>query len=275
MKPLVERLAGKNDSRRALIINDYLDTLQLNPQIQAFDPGKKANIVADLPYQGRPMKKILLSSHYDVFPGSPGANDNASAVAVLLGIASLYCNTPALVPIRLAFFDAEETGLLGSKAYIQQEGVKDIAAVLNMEMVGQGSIPTLWPYDHQSSAYCQILKESAADAHFVPYTHGHSGDHQNFLDAQVQNSICLTLIHEEDRQMLEDITRVLEHSSLVDPLIIMRKISASHTFRTYHRDSDTIEHIREDSLQLAQQIVLNVVQRYAQEDGINLLMSAL
>jgi Zn-dependent M28 family amino/carboxypeptidase len=63
------------------------------------------NIVVDLA-PGKEGKVLLFSAHFDAVKGSPGANDNASGVAVLLGL----CQRPknVRIPVRVIFFDAEE-----------------------------------------------------------------------------------------------------------------------------------------------------------------------
>lgn len=69
--------------------------------------------------------ELLLCAHYDTVPGAPGANDNASGVAVLLELARLLAASPPL-PIRLqiVFFPNEEephfmTPSSGSVLYAQ------------------------------------------------------------------------------------------------------------------------------------------------------------
>lgn len=43
------------------------------------------NLILDIPfYNTKKSPPILIDAHYDAFPGSPGADDNASGVAFLL-----------------------------------------------------------------------------------------------------------------------------------------------------------------------------------------------
>src|SRR5215468_5191858 len=55
---------------------------------------------------------ILLGAHYDSVPGSPGADDNASAVAVCLECARLV-GRHNLGSVMVVFFNREEDGLIG------------------------------------------------------------------------------------------------------------------------------------------------------------------
>lgn len=71
----------------------------------------------------------------------PGANDNASGVAVLLDLAKYYAKNPAEHSIVFIFATGEEIGLLGSKfaaenPYIDLEKVKFL---FNLDMCGTGA----------------------------------------------------------------------------------------------------------------------------------------
>jgi Zn-dependent M28 family amino/carboxypeptidase len=81
---------------------------------------------------------ILVGAHFDAVPGTPGADDNASGVAVLLELAKYFHDHPARHPIQLIGFDMEEYGLLGSQAYAQElkQNHQKIAMMISLEMLG-------------------------------------------------------------------------------------------------------------------------------------------
>jgi Zn-dependent M28 family amino/carboxypeptidase len=60
---------------------------------------------------------ILLGAHYDSAPGTPGADDNASAVAVCLECARLI-KKHDIGSVMIVFFNREEDGLLGSSEFV-------------------------------------------------------------------------------------------------------------------------------------------------------------
>jgi len=60
---------------------------------------------------------LLIGAHYDTVPGSPGADDNASGLVVLLELADLLRKVPLARPLWLAAFNLEEEGLVGSRAF--------------------------------------------------------------------------------------------------------------------------------------------------------------
>jgi hypothetical protein len=90
---------------------------------------------------------ILVCAHYDsrmknlndTEARAPGANDNASGVAVAMEIARILYDVEELnCEIQFAFFSGEEQGLWGSKhysEYIQDNNVK-LHRLINLDMVG-------------------------------------------------------------------------------------------------------------------------------------------
>lgn len=87
---------------------------------------------------GRQSAPILVSAHYDAVPGTPGADDNASGLAVLLELASYISRCPSKVPIWFVAFDMEEYGLLGSQAYgeMLKAARQPLRLMIALEMVG-------------------------------------------------------------------------------------------------------------------------------------------
>ncbi len=84
------------------------------PQLQ----GTYDNIVAiSGSAQERPF--LLLGAHYDSVPGCPGADDNASAVAVCLECARLL-QANKIGSTMIVLFNREEDGLLGSREFVAQ-----------------------------------------------------------------------------------------------------------------------------------------------------------
>jgi aminopeptidase N len=113
------------------------------------------NVIAVLPgsdprYAGQ---SLVVAAHYDHMGlgehngrredrGTihPGADDNASGIAVMLELARSLNGTP--LPRTLVFiaFTAEETGLLGSRHYVRHTTrypVEHIIAMLNLDTVGR------------------------------------------------------------------------------------------------------------------------------------------
>src|SRR5262245_50047774 len=64
---------------------------------------------------------LLLGAHYDSVPGTPGADDNGSAVAVCLECARLV-KAHNIGRVMIVLFNREEDGLLGSSQFVAHLG---------------------------------------------------------------------------------------------------------------------------------------------------------
>jgi Zn-dependent M28 family amino/carboxypeptidase len=72
-------------------------------------------------------------------PAGPGINDNGSGTAALLELADALGGRARGARVRLAFWGAEELGLIGSRRYVRDLPAAErerIAAYLNLDMVG-------------------------------------------------------------------------------------------------------------------------------------------
>lgn len=103
-------------------------------------PGQ-TNVIASTGATG---PAILVVAHYDhlgTIDGRvyPGADDNASGVAVALAVARGLRVRPVRGRVVFVFTGAEEQGLLGARAYASAPTVPlaDIRAVYNLDMVGR------------------------------------------------------------------------------------------------------------------------------------------
>lgn len=86
---------------------------------------------------------LVVGAHYDTIPGSPGADDNASAVAALLELARwlgprLTRAEDRNVRLQLVAYDLEEYGLLGSYCHcrdiLMQREI--LCGMISLEMLG-------------------------------------------------------------------------------------------------------------------------------------------
>lgn len=100
---------------------------------------------------------ILVGAHYDTVPGSPGADDNASGLAVLLVLAELLAQTKAQRSIHFVAFDLEEYGLVGSTTCARQyrQQGRSLHLMLSLEMLGyfDDTAPQQYPLPALSRIY--------------------------------------------------------------------------------------------------------------------------
>ena len=85
---------------------------------------------------------ILIGAHYDSVPGTPGADDNGSAVAAMLACAKAVSPFSAELPVCFVAFNREEEGLLGSRDFVTHfvvPGHMNVREAHILEMVGYRS----------------------------------------------------------------------------------------------------------------------------------------
>jgi hypothetical protein len=123
-------------SRWVIGVSDSGDRAPVVRRLRLFRRLTGVNLLAELP--GRAAgPRLLLVAHLDSVACSPGADDNASGVAVLLEVARLLSALPKSPSVQLALVDHEELGKVGSRALAADpEFVRDLAAVLCLESVG-------------------------------------------------------------------------------------------------------------------------------------------
>lgn len=96
--------------------------------------------------KGRSSKWIVVGAHYDhlghMGPDAwfPGANDNASGVAMMLSLAEWYGKNKPKYNILFVAFAGEEAGLVGSEWFVVDRPVElaKIKLMLNLDILGTG-----------------------------------------------------------------------------------------------------------------------------------------
>jgi len=125
--PLLTELRTGSKERRALKAASY------------------KNVVATLRgrLEGKNEEIIVIGSHYDTVSGSPGADDNASGVAVLLEVARLLQGFRLEKTLEFVAFTNEEapffrTSAMGSAHYVRSalRQNKKIIFMISLEMLG-------------------------------------------------------------------------------------------------------------------------------------------
>lgn len=90
---------------------------------------------------------ILLTAHYDHLGMMgktmfPGANDNASGVAMMLDMANYFSKNPCKYSVAFIAFAGEEPGLIGSKHYTDNPWpelpLSKIKFLINLDLMGSG-----------------------------------------------------------------------------------------------------------------------------------------
>jgi aminopeptidase N len=165
------------------------------------------NVIAVLPGSDPELagESLVIGAHYDHFGRGayadhaadrgrlhPGADDNASGVAVMLELARVMARRPQPRTVVFVAFSGEETGRLGSRHYVQNAGaypVGKIIAMLNLDTVGRlGDNPVTvfgsgsaeeWRHIFRGASYVTGVDVKAVDDDFG------SSDQSSFLAAGV------------------------------------------------------------------------------------------
>jgi aminopeptidase YwaD len=155
------------------------------------------NVIGVLPGRdaARAGEALVLGAHYDhlgLVGGTlhPGADDNASGTAVVLGLARAFAAAgPQDRTLVFALFGAEEIGLVGSGHYVRRPTtpIDRTVAMLNFDMVGRLGGGTLTVGGVESGRGLRDVVAGAARRLSIPVTLRDSpfgpSDHSRFYDA--------------------------------------------------------------------------------------------
>ena len=136
-------------------------------------------------------RAVLLVAHYDSVPTGPGANDDGVGVAALLETArALSVSDQQLInDVLFLFTDAEETGLLGARAFVAEHPwAKEVEVVLNFEARGSGGPSIMFETSRNNEALIRALMKAA------PYPLANSLSYEIYK--RLPNSSDLTVFKE-------------------------------------------------------------------------------
>ncbi len=133
-------LAVANSSARVRVIESEIRT--------------DVNVIAELP--GTNVNNVVMAgAHLDSVTEGPGINDNGSGSAALLETALMMAKLHPENTIRFAWWGAEEEGLIGSTAYVDELSDAEldrIALYMNYDMIGSPNY-FLGVYDADQSTF--------------------------------------------------------------------------------------------------------------------------
>jgi Zn-dependent M28 family amino/carboxypeptidase len=148
-------LNGDSLIRAASYIRSVFEAtgLLVTEQDYQYHGQRVTNLLATTPKAAEASAYYLVGAHYDTVPGTPGADDNASAVAVLLELARRFRNERPKVPVLFVAFTLEEppaylTGHQGSRVFVRscQSNSNRMLGAIVLEMVGYTAPRQHYPY---------------------------------------------------------------------------------------------------------------------------------
>jgi hypothetical protein len=262
----IRQLESRDNRARGDYVLEALSSMGIGPLVQERRWPAIRNIIADLAPPGAAGKR-LFCAHYDTAKGSPGANDNASGVAVLLGLCHRLKETAAAA--RVVFFDREEgtstkpvlrMGLLGSLYYIWKNSLKDITAVYNLEFCGQGNTLAIWPVGRRGDTAAVRGVEKVATRLAIPWRRLdmpwalQSSDHLPFRLAGYKEVISLSMLPGDGISLLKE---RLEGATTAG-LLAGRRPELPEPFSFFHTGEDTSARLSEEPLQTMLSVVLEL-----------------
>jgi len=187
---------------------------------------------------------LLIGAHYDTVSGSPGADDNASGLAVLLEVALRLCAQPLARPVWLVAFCLEEQDRIGSQAFASRMKAesRELACAIILECVGfarsepgtQQSPPNIPIAVPSQGDFLAIVGNEAARP-LVRQLEQESHRHP----AQLKT---LSLVVPGRGEAMPD-TRRSDHASFwdLDYPAVMLTDTANFRNPHYHRQTDTVD----------------------------------
>lgn len=137
-----------------------------------------ANLIGYFP--GASPDAIVLSAHYDhlgILNGKifHGADDNASGVAALLAVMEYFSRNRPRHTLVFAVFDAEESGLHGAKAFVNNLPVdkKRVILNVNLDMVSRNDKNELYAAGCRHYPFLKPCLEKIAKTSAVKLLFGH------------------------------------------------------------------------------------------------------
>ena len=136
------KLRSDSNAGRLQALREILKAHGIPFEVQTFtsDRGEGHNLVAAFGAGGR---EIVVGAHYDAMKLedgtlSRGMVDDGAGVIALVRLAEALRGRPLRHRLRIVFFDQEELGLLGSKAFVAALKPADVAANVNVDIVAYG-----------------------------------------------------------------------------------------------------------------------------------------
>ena len=173
------RPAGTAADRRAVrYVRRNFESLGFSVAVEEFrlpQGGRSSNVVARMP-DAAAETPLLIGAHLDTVRGSPGANDNASGIAVLLQLAAQLRPEDA-DDVTLVAFGAEEfqpgtdRHHVGSAAYVRNMPSSqrdDLEAMVSADMVGKVRRPIVARLAGTERGASRLLAQAVRDAGMRP-----------------------------------------------------------------------------------------------------------
>lgn len=158
-------------------VRDYLvlrlQSMGLSPEVQSGEgllkagkrkpgvviAGRTDNVIGVLPGRDRNAPAVLIMSHYDTMPNTPGAGDATTGTAVALELARLLAADKDRVrDVIFLLTDGEEPGLLGAQSFFSASPhARRVGIVINLEARGDTGRTTMFETSRDAGELVRLL----------------------------------------------------------------------------------------------------------------------
>jgi hypothetical protein len=141
------------------------EALALSPRGTPLYAVARVRNVVGLLRGSEPGKALMLAAHYDSVSTSFGASDDGAAVAAILEtIRALKAGAPLKRDLVVLFTDAEEEGLLGARAFVDEHPLaRNVGLVLNFEARGNTGPSYMFETSGDNSRLVEEFSKAAPD----------------------------------------------------------------------------------------------------------------
>lgn len=190
------------------------------------------NILGLLP--GKKTGYIVVGAHYDhlgVINDKlyPGANDNASGVAVILELINQLKGEKPQYSILFALWSAEEEGLLGSNYFCEKSTIplEQVRAVINLDSIGSlknDKVITGWS-DTENESSRDLIQHIEQEGWQINWekTENHSSDHASFNKKSIAGFTLIAPNWLERNHTPEDISNKLKIEPMLELISAIKK----------------------------------------------------
>lgn len=195
-KTVGEIATGSTSEERSAQIREELEKAGVKFSFEDFTAKSRGgqevkgrNLIAEIP-NPKAKKTLLLGAHYDKVSAGKGAIDNASGAAAILELLKAFKEKPLQnFAVKVAFWDKEEVGLVGSREFIKARGETDLPAVyINFDVFGYGDTIWLWTKDEKTE-FSRAVADIAAKARVQTKIGSQypPSDHLSFAQTKVES----------------------------------------------------------------------------------------
>jgi len=272
----IQAIAPKGLKRAADFLVGVFEQQRYSVTRQEFQAGGVTctNIEAMSPIFGDTDKPhLIIGAHYDSAPGTPGADDNASAVAILLELARMLAGKPCAKSLRFVAYTNEEpphfcTPTMGSVVHAKacRKRDDDITGMICLESLG---IFSNEPGSQEVPVEFQMLPASIKEMLLPPGIDSTIG---NFL-AVIGNTASSDFMHEFAANLPNDEKLPILATEILDLRLsdhlaywdegfpaIMLTDTALYRNTHYHLPTDTPEKLDYGTMALLTERIANAIE---------------